>query len=388
MKRFAAGASLVMLALLLTGCVAQLGTGWAGVTVLSERGLVAFAYEDTLSIVNMVNGAPVSLNTAEGNPVLDNNGNPRPWQIAGRDLDNAKFFAAPLEQDDDTLLVLTYDRRLLTFDRMTGAVGNGTGVQVEARGNAVTNLLRQDDILLIGLQDRLSAVDAESFEPLWSVVTGYAVWSTPLVVEETVYFTSLDHFLYAVNLADGAVRWQLDLGAASASTPAYDAENGWLYVGTFDNKVLKIAADGGEVLASYDTENWVWGSPVLVGDMLYAVDLGGNVYKLDAETLTLENGGWRADVADAGIRTAPLVIDEFVVVGSRDQSVYWLNQETGSEVFSRALDGEILADLLYLSREENPQLPDDLVVVSTLSNRESLVAFGARNGERIWTYRR
>jgi outer membrane protein assembly factor BamB len=146
----------------------------------------------------------------------------------------------------------------------------------------------------------------------------------------------------------------------------------------------------GEIEASYDTDEWVWGAPYIDEQgMLYAADLAGTVYKLDAATLT-DNDGWKVTIAEGAIRTTPLVRNEYVVVGSRDESVYWLDRNTGELLFSRNLDGEILADILFFPAnvDEENAIEEDMVIVSTMSNREALVAFRAADGERIWTFRR
>lgn len=378
---------LVVLSLTLTGCVAQLGTSWAGVTLLSSGTEVVFAYEDNLAVVDIVEGEAAPLTDSEGFPRLDDSGNPLVWEVSGRDLQNVQFFASPLEYADDVLLTMTLDRRLLKFDLPSARLIDTEGVLVEGRGSAVTPLLRADDVLFVGLQERLSALDAETFDTLWSLETQHGVWSEPFVLDEIAYFTSLDHYLYAIEIASGDVLWSLDLGGASAGTPAYDPETESLFIGTFESRVLKVSLDG-EVTASYETDQWVWGSPVLVDGMLYVSDLDGMVYKLDPETLTEGDNGWKSQVANGAIRTTPLVFGDYVVVGSRDQSVYWLNRDTGNEVFKRALDGEVLANLLYVEQDDELGIEMDMIVVSTLSNRELLVAFEADNGERLWTYRR
>ncbi len=376
---------MALLSLALVGCVAQLGTGWAGLTVLEDGQHIAYAYENTLAIVDVTGGQPIPL-TQNGDIRVTDNGQVIRWEIDGNDYDNAKFFAPPLMRSDNTLLALTLDRRLLAIDRQNATVSVITEEPIGQRGNAVTRPIRAGDKILIGLQERLLALDANTLAPTWEIETNYAVWSPPLVMDDIAYFTSLDHSMYAVDLGNGEIQWSLDLGGAATATPAYYEADDAFFVGTFERKVLKISRSG-QVITSYDTDEWVWGSPLLVDDMLYVVDLAGVVYKLDPATLT-EVNGWKRQVAEAAIRTTPAVFDDYVVVGSRDERVYWLNRDNGGEIFNRRLDGEILSDVLYFPANDTNDLEESLIVVSTLSNRESLVAFGATNGERVWTYRR
>ncbi len=374
---------MAILSLSLVGCVARLGTGWAGLTPLEDGTSLAYAYEDTLGIVNVADGQPVALLDSDGEERVADNGEIVAWALDGGDLDNAKFFAPPLQLDDETLLVTTLDRRLLVADLAT-AETTVVMEEIGERGNAVTGAVLADGKLLIGLQELLIALDAESYDILWSVETEHGVWAEPLVLDGVVYFTSLDHFMYAADMDSGDVLWSLDLGGASASTPTYDAEREVFYVGTFNSTLLKISLDG-EIEETYEADEWVWAAPTLADDgMLYFGDLSGVLYKLDPDTMTLGDDGWKSEIAGGAIRMSPLVFDNYVVVGSRDESVYWVERDRGVEDFNRTLGDEILSDLYYFPADEDSDIELGLIVVSKLSNREPLVAFGATDGQRIW----
>src|ERR1700761_5801117 len=54
----------------------------------------------------------------------------------------------------------------------------------------------------------------------WRFKTGGAVISTPAIADGSAYVGSDDHFLYAVNLADGVQRWKFETGSRITSSPA------------------------------------------------------------------------------------------------------------------------------------------------------------------------
>jgi outer membrane protein assembly factor BamB len=114
--------------------------------------------------------------------------------------------------------------------------------------------------------------------------------------------------------------------------------------------------------------------------MLYASDLGGQVYKLNTETLTIENG-WKANAAEGAIRTTPVVFGDYVVVGSRDQSIYWLDRQTGQTLDTCKFGGEILSDILYFPADDN--FEQDTLVVSTLARKEALLGLVALADEFV-----
>jgi outer membrane protein assembly factor BamB len=361
--------------------------------VLNDGKSVAYAYQDTLAIVDITDeGNPLPLLDSDGERRLDENGEALEWRLSGGDFENAQFFAAPL-QLNGSLLAATQDGRLLTFDITSAQVENATGLTLQERGDVVTDLVQGNGAVFIGLAQQLLALDIDTLETRWSQETEHAVWAEPIIVDDVVYFVSLDHFMYAVNLETGDLLWQQDIRAAAAGTPAYHPDTNQLYVGTFESRVLAIDAESGEIINEFQTDEWVWGGPVLAEEadgtlMLYVSDLDGVVYKLDPETLTADGMGWVSQVSNGAIRTPPVVFGDYVVVGSRDQNVYWIDRETGDVEETRQLDGEILSDILFFPAGSTDELEQDMLVVSSLSNADALVAFAAESGERIWTFRR
>ncbi|MGV2436013.1 MAG UNVERIFIED_CONTAM: hypothetical protein LVT10_14935, partial [Anaerolineae bacterium] len=74
---------------------------------------------------------------------------------------------------------------------------------------------------------------------------------------------------------------------------------------------------------------------------------------------------WRSEsVITDGIRTTPIVLEDFVIVGSRDKKLYWLDRETGL-LSSRMnqnplqLDGEVLSNMIYLEQDQALDLEQD-----------------------------
>ena len=55
------------------------------------------------------------------------------------------------------------------------------------------------------------------------------------MIDGTAYFGSNDHYVYAVNIADGVQRWKFKTGSRVTSSPAvYD---GRVYFGSYDGNI-------------------------------------------------------------------------------------------------------------------------------------------------------
>ena len=376
---------LIIFAALIAGCVPiRLEARWPSLSTVGDEQYILMAYHDRLVMVDPTDGSLVRLRNADGEVRLDEQGNPRLWEVTGIEGQQPnQFYSSPVQVDANTLLAATYHNLIFEIDLPTARVNNPSGTQIP--GAVLADPVLIDDLLYLGLSENdLLALDSESLAEVWRIPSDRGVWSRPLVIDGRMYFTSLDHHLYAVDVETGEELWQLDLGGAIVSTPAY--YDGHLYVGSFARKIFDVSTEG-EILAEYDTSDWVWASPTVVDDVLYAADLSGAVYALD-----VRDGGfverWQSRVAENAISGQPLVADEYVVVGSRDQRVYWVSRNSGEIFFSRDLAGEVFSDMLLIEPGASVDIVEPYVIVSTVANQELLVAFTLEDGERMWDYGR
>lgn len=118
----------------------------------------------------------------------------------------------------------------------------------------------------------LHVVNARTGEAAWPPFeASRGIPAAPLVRESVIYATSLDHFLYAVDLSTGELRWSLDLDHGLATTPAW-IDGGWLALGTNRGDVVAVDVACREVVWRYSVND---GRPDMYGRP-YAV-LGGPV---------------------------------------------------------------------------------------------------------------
>jgi outer membrane protein assembly factor BamB len=374
-----------VLPLLLTGCVGgTLEVNWGALSVLPDTGDIVLAFSDRMVQIDPIDGTPVELRDENGAVRLDDQGVARTWQVSNTGGQQSRFYISPLSINDSTLLVTSYDRALYEVDVPTARINNPSGIPLPDHVVAAPAVDAERLYVPLSGGD-LVALDRSDFSTLWTLDTEQGVWATPLLVDDTLYVTSLDHNLYALNAADGTILWELDTGGALASTPVLYEDA--LYFGSFARKIYRVSLDG-QLLAEYDTQDWVWGTPVVRDGVLYAGDVGGYVYALAVDGDTFTPVFQPRRVASGAIRSSPVVYDDLVIVGSRDRNVYWVNAATGDEIVRRQMAGEVLSGLLLLEPSEMVNVPEPVVVVSTMSNDELAVAFTVDNGERLWVYRR
>ncbi|MGJ3238896.1 MAG: PQQ-binding-like beta-propeller repeat protein [Anaerolineae bacterium] len=383
---------LIVLVVILSGTLASCanvrqGVAWPDLELvtINDQPRVLIVYDGQIEAIDPYQGAQVHvIRDADGAIVLDENNNAREWIIRGNQLDGAQFFTSPL-REDDTFLFPTYNGRMLTVDVQTATVENVAGIPLT--DGVIADPVVSDELIYVPYRSQdVVALDHETYEEVWRFSdTEGGVWASPLLYDGVLYVTSIDHFLYAIDAQTGEAIWDqpVDLEGAVASTPAI--YNDYLYVGSYSHDVYQISLDG-EIVNSYEGNNWVWSTPVIEDDILYYTDLSGYVYALNATDLSEI---WVVRPSNRGIRPGPILTDNFVVVATRNGNVYWLSRETGSTVQEAQVENrpELLSDILYLPADADSGRPELMLVAST-ENRRLVSAFNMETFSLQWVYQR
>ncbi|MCC9710336.1 PQQ-binding-like beta-propeller repeat protein [Streptomyces sp. MNU76] len=123
---------------------------------------------------------------------------------------------------------------------------------------------------------------AKPFHQLWTYTTSDKVYSSPAVVDGTVYIGSLDKKVYALDAATGTPRWTHTTGGVVLSSPA--VVDGTVYIGSLDKKVYALDAATGTPRWTHTTGGVVLSSPAVVDGIVCIGSLDKKVYALDAAT--------------------------------------------------------------------------------------------------------
>ncbi|MGB1289094.1 MAG: PQQ-binding-like beta-propeller repeat protein, partial [Aggregatilineales bacterium] len=382
---------LALLVLIATGCYGtRMGESWPALTTVEvyDEAAIAVSYNNKVSLLQPRNGALVRLLNADGEIRFDDADNPRNWEVDGGQYEGAQFFSNPIVLDDgDTFLLPSITERLLEVDTFTAEPNNATGIPV--LGKVISNVILDGETLYVPIKSGIiQALDRSSGDTKWEFSVNEGIWSDMILEDGVLYAGSMDHFLYALDAETGEMLWNAPADLEGAITAPPLLHNGMLYAGSFSHKMYQITLDG-EIVASYKGNNWIWSTPVIDSGVLYYTDLSGYVYALDADTL---EELWAIKAAERGIRAAPLLTEDYVVVGSRDSQMHWLDRETGAVLFERQIEGggEILSDILLLEADETLNIPEPLVIIGTSATSHLVVAFPLDfdSGYQGWVYSR
>ncbi len=243
------------------------------------------------------------------------------------------------------------------------------------RGRECENDINDDIVDGIADDDKVN----DGCPSYWTFPTGHeeskvdlnAIYTTPIVIGDTVYIGAYSGDIYALSPKDRSVRWTLELdgpiiaGLAASETVVYAATDaGTLYA--------LDAEDGGEV-GRFDAGDSIWGAPLLVEGDLYVASVNGKLFKLDAESL---EPAWDAPFeASQGLISDPALADGTVLVGGIDRTLRAVNAETGEERWSFKADNWFWGQ---------PLVVDGTAYVPNLDGR--VYALDLETGDERWSF--
>jgi outer membrane protein assembly factor BamB len=364
--------ALILLAVALTGCsggsrTLLAGSSWPGINVSDDTIYLAYG---------------------PGVYAIDPETSRSQWVFPEEPRRGQNFYAQPAV-DGDLVIVADYSGTVFALNRETGReVWSFPTDSARIIGGAVFG----EDLIYVGaVNGVLYALDRDSGAEAWQFAADRDIWSSPLLDGDTVYITSLDRHLYALDAASGSLRWRFPDGGdhettigAMVGTPTL--HDGVLYFGSFNDRVYALDAATQTVLWTYDTSNWVWGSPLVDEESGLAIggDLDGHVF-----ALSLESGSpvWGFEAEGPVVGTP--VLEESgdgrtIYLTSGDSHIYKLNVEDGSEVDTPAsLSATFATRFLVVPTGEDvrpipiyapPVLMGDLVLVGADQGNSPLYA--------------
>ena len=261
----------------------------------------------------------------------------------------------------DTLYVGSYDGHFYALNAATGALrwkfATGGERHFEAKG-------------LHGMTPT-----AQTFFDLYDLYL-----SSPVVVGDSVFFGSGDGHLYALDRANGALRWKFKTGDVVHASPAY--AGGVLYFGSWDSYFYAVDAKtgqekwrfhGGEDPVAHNQVGFQ-SSAAVVDGVVYVGCRDSNFYAIDAAT---GKELWRVNNAGSWVITSPAVVDGRVIFATSDTALFYIvDAHTGKEIGKQQAKAYMFG---------SPAVARG-VVYQPLTNG-MLDARNAANGELLWTFR-
>ena len=343
---------LLLIGVVLTGCT-QIPSpeGWSGGVIVEDVTYRDDVYRQVLYIGTQDGDLRALVAEDQDNPTA--NGGELLWRytLTGALESDLAIYGTPVVARE-TIFFASYHGHLYSLSLDGEELWD---TRVGEADHIVGGVAVADNLVLVGSDDgQLYAYEydfaANDSDLRWRFSTNGEVWSTPAVRDGIVYFGSLDHYVHAVDLANGSQVWRFKTGGGVVAGPVIAA--GKVLVGSIDSTFYAIDAAGGSLVWKFEgAEQWYWGSAVVDGDTVYAPSLDGNLYALD-----LDDGLRRWTLETEGpIIGSPAVIGNRLAVPSKDGGVYLVALNDGDFEDQCNLGAKLRAsltihgDTIYLS---------------------------------------
>ncbi|HTI70067.1 MAG TPA: PQQ-binding-like beta-propeller repeat protein [Candidatus Limnocylindria bacterium] len=250
----------------------------------------------------------------------------------------------------------------------------------------------------------------------WVFVASGPIESSPLVLDGRLYVGDSNTNFYCLDAKLGKPLWQHGFDDKIKSSPNWvaspDGKTRSILVGGYDFRLYSFAADTGTTNWTFETENYINGSPAL-GDgltafggcdaLIHVVDalkgtkvkevpagayvaqsgalVGGRLYVAHFENeflcVDLNKGevAWRYKDRAFPFMSSPAVTADKVVVGSRDKRLHCIAREDGKPLWTFPTRGKV---------ESSPVVAGDKVIVGSDDGRLYMVSL--QDGHELWNY--
>ena len=329
--------------------------GWAGGVVVDDTIIVG-------SREGMIMALDVADGTIQGDPIKLTAEQPSGgFGCGGGGTPGVAIYSSPIISGE-LVYVGAHDGKVYAF------AFDGEQLRVEPRwvyprqddlgGVVIGGLVIVDNIIYLASADgTVYALDAVEGYKVWSHATGEQIWSTPVVEGDTLFIGSFDKKLYALDTADdGSLRWAFETQGAITATPVVNENK--VYFGTFGRRFYALDTASGEEVWRFPADdsdedkpkNWFWAAPLVSNGTIYAPNMDGKVYALDAETGALIN---EFDLGGQ-IVSSPVVIElvteeeevySLIIVATQEGEVYSLNTANNEQKLLASLGEKVQAPL-------------------------------------------
>lgn len=243
---------------------------------------------------------------------------------------NHTYYWSALTYESGRLFSLNYDGQLTAYDPAGGAVVwtrklGGTFASFDSPPTAY------EGVIYTGGSGSVYAVSAATGAVLWTAPVMNGSHSSPAVTADGVYITYSCGNAYKLHPATGALLWRYTTGCSGGGGKTPVVYEGRVYHRDPPNYLFDAMT--GANLGTFNSRN----TPAFSGNLGFFTAGSSYMYenlKLEARDISNNHALVWSFTGDGSLRSAPLVVDGHLYVGSDMGMLYALDTQTGQKVWS------------------------------------------------------
>lgn len=219
--------------------------------------------------------------------------------------------------------------------------------------------------------ESLVSLGLNKAERRWALSLGF-IESSPLLIGDRLFVTTLDGIIYAIDKMDGEELWKFETAAKGRGKPirSSPASNGEVLVaGGDDGVIYGVAIKDGSLRWTYKTSGSIFATPIVNGGSVVVGSQDGGLYCLDVVTGLLR---WKYET-HSRIYGAASATNRLVFVGAADGTLHAVSLETGKQVWKFSARSVI---------NSAPLVAGSLLYFGSLDR--TLYCVRAETGEELW----
>ena len=232
-------------------------------------------------------------------------------------------------------------------------------------------LMTRRALLIGGLG--VAAIGAVAFSTSAVMTRGFGLFArggTPTLSPLTpLVFTSSGNTLYAIDLANGSLRWGFT--ADAFVRPAESATQGRIYAITEQGTIYALNTSDGKPIWRASIPGPAKVRPVEAGGVIYTGSDDHNVYALNTKDGSVI---WKF-TTNGAVEARPTIANDVVYIGSRDSKVYALGASDGKQIWTHDTNGPIVS---------GAAVGDDVIYIG--SDDRNLRAIRIKDGRLFWRF--
>lgn len=299
--------------------------GWAGPKVQDDS-VYAFTKKGRFIKLN-ASGEPERKLDPNGNPQVDEDGKPIFVQFppqSSKQL-NASYSTAVTGPNNSLIITVRLanqrDSAVIALDAVTlrdlwvlekYRSANGTEFKYGRINDEV--LVDGDTVYLSSVDHQIYALDAANGTARWDSPfdAGAEIWAAPVLYNGRLYFGDSSGELASIDPRTGGDQ-KVITKVEGAINMSPLIENDIAYFGTFGNRFYAVnVTTGAEVWSTPEFDKWFWARPVLQNGVLYVAAMDRYLYAMDAATGAMK---WKY-LLTGPVRSAPIILDNMLVVAT------------------------------------------------------------------------